>query len=352
MTPYNRTTGKPGPAAARLPHLRRAAVFTALSLFVLATGLLCPHPVSAQTLTKEKEGTVAVNDRVTIEMYGGYLKGESREYVYNAASGHKISQLNWIIDDAYVVGGSVSVRANDWLTLRLGGWTPLKSHNTMNDYDWERTGHGDWSDLSHHSDTRINHAVMIDAGAKARIANFGKTSFYDRASLDFLAGFRFLNISWTSYGGSGTYSTSGGYRNSAVDFEEGQAGLAYEQWFNTPYIGVGGGITKGRFTFATELTGSLWGWGSDKDNHYNRTLLFEEQYSRINMASADFSLACALSKNVDLVSRFVYTKYYESQTSSTMQNYGTGTTEYASGNAAGMDHQNMLVSLGIRWRIF
>lgn len=331
--------------------LSRAAVFLAMAFLITTFGLFYPSFIHAQTLMKEREGAITVNDRVSVEMYGGYLKGESRELVYNADTGQKVSQLNWIIDEAYVVGGSVSVRANDWLTLRLGGWTPLKSNNTMNDYDWQLTGHGDWSDRSHHPDTRINHAAMIDAGAKARLAAFGKTNLFDRATLDLLAGFRWLNISWTSYGGSGIYS-DGGFRNETVNFTEGQAGLAYEQWFNTPYVGVSGSISKGRFTFAAELTGSLWGWGSDKDNHYNRTLLFEEQFSRINMAAGDFSLIYALSKNVDLVSRFVYTKYFEAQSAATQQNYASGTTEYAPGNAAGMDHQNMLFSLGLRWRIF
>ena len=351
MTLHDGTSDKYPPVAARQPHPRRTAVFLSLALLIPLLGLFCPPSVCSQIVAKERGGAIAVNDRVAIEMYGGYLKGQSRELVYEPSTGHKNSELFWTIDDAYVVGGTVSVRANDWLTLRVGGWTPMKSHNTMNDYDWALNGHGDWSDLSHHPDTRINHAAMIDAGAKGRVATFGKTKVFDQASLDLLAGFRWLNISWTAYGGSGIYSING-FRNQNIKFDEGLGGLAYEQWYNMPYVGLGGSISKGRFTLAAELTGSFWGWGSSKDQHYDRTFVSEEQYSKIAMAAGDFSLAYALSKNFDIVGRFVYTKYFESQSPLTILDYKTGLTDYSPGNASGMDHQNMLFSLGVRWRIF
>ena len=308
--------------------------------------------LAQQTYSKEREGKVIINDRVSVDMYGGYLKGQSREIVYDNETGRKKSELLWVIDDAYVVGGAISFRPVDWLTLRLSGWTPLKSKNTMNDYDWELTGHGDWSDLSHHPDTRINHAGMIDAGAKAQIASFGVTKLFDHAALNLLAGFRWFNISWTSYGGSGVYSAGGGYRNDNRLFPEGEAGLAYEQWLNMPYIGIGGSMSRGRWTAGAELTGSLWGWGSSKDNHYDRALLFEDQFSKISMVGGDIYLSYALAKNFDLIGRFVYTKYLEAQGPTTMTNYLSGEITHFTGNAAGMDNQSMLFNLGIRWKLF
>ena len=330
--------------------LSRLLIASVLFCLTVQMGLFF-STAHAQTLTREREGRISVSERVSVEMYGGYLKGMSREIVYED-TGRKKSELLWVFDDAWVVGGTISYRPLDWLTLRVSGWTPVKSSNTMNDYDWLVNGRGDWSDLSHHSDTRINHAGMIDAGLKAQVASFKATKVFDRASIDLLAGFRWLNISWTAYGGSGVYSHSGGFRNETIVFPEGQAGLAYEQWYNMPYIGIGASMSKGRWTLGAEVTGTLWGWGSDKDNHYDRTLLFEEQYTNIAMIGTDVHLSYALSKNLDLVGRFVYTKYIECQGPTTMTNYSTGDIDHFPGNAAGMDHQSLLFNVGLRWKLF
>jgi outer membrane protease len=326
--------------------IRGAAVLVSLMLFSSLAFAETPN------ISKEKTGAAKISERVSLELYGGYLKGQSKEYVYDPRTGYMESELTWKIDEALVVGGTLNVRPFDWLTLRLGGWTPCKSQNKMDDYDWQVSGQGDWSDWSTHSNTKLNRAYMIDAGLEARVASFGATPVFDKASVSVLAGFRWFNVNWTAYGGSYIYSSNPGFRDVTGTDPDDEPGIDYEQWMETPYLGIGGTMSKGRWLIKAEVTGSFWGRARDKDNHFNRTLIFEEYYQNTAMLAGEVSLSYALTADVDLFGRFAYIKYYEAQAPTSMTNYSNGTTSYASGNAAGMEHQSLLFNLGIIWRIF
>lgn len=72
-----------------------------------------------------------------IEIFGDYLTGLAREYVYAVpGSGSKVSQLNWQMDHAAVLGTRLTYRLQEWLSLRGGGWVVIDSDNAMDDYDW------------------------------------------------------------------------------------------------------------------------------------------------------------------------------------------------------------------------
>ncbi len=211
------------------------SLYTSIVIVVLI--LTVPY-AGAQTVEKGKSGFTQFNEKVTLEVYAGYLTGQSREFVYNPYSGNKMSELIWKIDGVWVLGGTLSVHPTDWLTLRLSGWVPLSDSGTMDDYDWKYVGR-DWSDWSHHGDTRLESAYMFDTGLAARFASFGKNQVFDSARLEFLAGYRQLYLSWTAYGGSYIYSDSGAYRGDIGGFPKGQPGISYEQWMKAPYLGLG-----------------------------------------------------------------------------------------------------------------
>ncbi len=324
-----------------------------LSTAVVICCLFAAAPFAdAQTVNKSRAGVAQISEKMSIEVYGGYLKGESRELVYDAETGHKNSELFWSIDNAWVVGGTLALRPTDWLTLKVGGWTPVKSSNTMDDYDWLVNGRSDWSDWSNHPDTKMNRAHMINAGVAARLAKFGPTSFFDRAQLDLLAGYRWFYASWTAYGGTYIQSSNPGWRDVTGSFDEGQAVIAYEQWIETPYVGLGGSMSINRWSFSGELTGSLWGRASDRDDHYIRTILFEEEFKNMPMLAGEFSASYALTDRLSLFGSFVYQKYFEVKGSSTETNYSTHVVTYSPGDSAGMDHYSMLVNLGLKWVLF
>src|SRR5262245_60256293 len=114
--------------------------------------LLVPGAVEAADLFQSDAATLLRTERLTIEAFGGYLTGQGREYVSNAPfSNDKLSQLNWRIDNAFVVGGRMAVSPVEGLTLRARGWVHVASKNTMDDYDWLAgyVGFNSWTDWSH-----------------------------------------------------------------------------------------------------------------------------------------------------------------------------------------------------------
>jgi plasminogen activator len=238
----------------------------------------------------------------------------------------------------------------EWLTLRLGGWKPVTSSNTMDDYDWLREGRADWSDWSNHPDTKMKNGHMIDAAITARVVKFDKTSWFNSAQIDFMAGYRWFYMTWTAYGGTYIYSTKpAGFRDDAGTFESGVAVIGYEQWIETPYIGIGGNINMDNLTLSVELLGSVWSRASDRDDHYQRTLLFEDDFKNMPMIAGEIKAIYALTRNFSAFGSFMFQKYFETKGSTTMTNYTTGSVSHDSGDAAGMDHYSMLFTLGLKY---
>jgi outer membrane protease len=302
----------------------------------------------AQTVDKNKTEVTKINEKVSVEVYGGYLSGQSRELVFDSATGHKNSELFWKIDGAFVLGGTIAVCPVEWLTLKIGGWTPVKSNNTMDDYDWLKSGEADWSDWSNHPDTKMNRGHMINAGVAARMVKFDKTSWFNSAQLDLLVGYRWFYMNWTSSGGTYIHSSETGFRDDVGTFQDGVAVIAYEQWIETPYIGIGGSMNIDRWSFSGDLTGSLWSRASDRDNHYLRTILFEDNFKNMPMIGVEVKASYAMTNHLSLFGSFMYQKYFETKGSSTMNNYTTGEFSSDPGDAAGMDHYSMLFNLGLK----
>jgi plasminogen activator len=136
-------------------------------------------PSQAAEPAAERRAAWQAGESVSGELFAGYLTGVSRALVYNVPGDRsKLSQLNWQIDHALVLGGALQYRPWDWLTLRGRGWTHVKSDNAMDDYDWlfGYNGFESWSDLSRHDDTRLAKALQLDVSAAARFFESGPVS--------------------------------------------------------------------------------------------------------------------------------------------------------------------------------
>lgn len=317
----------------------------------IAIGLLIAGVPGAggQPVEKSRAEVAPLSEKASLALYGGYLRGQSRELVFDSATGKKVSELFWKIDDTLVVGGALALRPVEWLTLTVGGWTPVRARNHMDDYDWLKEGQPGWSDWSSHGDTRLDRGHMIEAGVALQVAQFGQTRLFDGARLHLLAGYRWLNMKWTAFGGTYVYSSATGFRDREGTFPDGEAGISYEQWLETPYVGLGGSATAGRWSFSGELTGSLWGRADARDFHYDRTLIFEDRGRSMPMVAGELKASYALTRRLSLSGSFVWQKYFETKASTTTTNYTTGTVDHDSGEAAGMDHRSLLLNLGLRW---
>jgi plasminogen activator len=306
---------------------------------------------NAQSVSKQNSASRMFGDRVSVEFYGGYLSGESTELVLTPSTGHVDSRLYWKINKAAVVGGAVAFSPRPWMTFKVSGWLPISSVNTMDDYDYLLPPSTDWTDHSHHDSTNLNRASMIDARLGLRFLTLPSMKLADRGGLEALAGFRRFNVAWTATGGSYIYSSGGGFRNDVGSFAAGTTVIKYEQWMYTPFLGLGGSVGFGRWSFDGAVIGSLWGWGRDEDDHVLRNTLFTDEFSKIKMVGVDATLNYALSDRVALFGRYEYQEYFEAKGPSVSNNYGTGTITRTSGDAAGMSSHTMVVSFGVKGKL-
>ncbi|HEX2724466.1 MAG TPA: omptin family outer membrane protease [Beijerinckiaceae bacterium] len=308
---------------------------------------ICAAASSAQAADpiSERHAVWQIADQVSAELFGGYLTGMSRELVYNVpGDGSKLSQLNWQIDHAFVLGGALGYRPWNWLELRARGWAHVSSDNAMDDFDWlfGFNGFDSWSDLSHHDDTRLAKAFQVDVSAAARVFKSGPLS------VSALGGYRFLTMKWNAYGGRFVYSTDD-FRDDIGTFPDRELQIAYQQWWHAPYLGLGLTYRSGPLTVATELIGTPLVRGRDQDHHVE-IALFKENFSPSRMAGMSVSAELAMNRHLSLVGRVEAERFYEAKGSTTVFGFDPPGIEFFPKPSAGADHQSLLVSLGAKGR--
>ncbi len=279
------------------------------------------------------------------EVFTGYLTGVAGEYVYNVPGDRsKLSQLDWQIDDAAVLGGRVTWRARDWLSLRLGGWSVVASDNAMDDFDWLEgySGFDSWSDWSHSEVTDMVKAYQVDVGGAAHLHQFGPLS------LSALAGYRFMTFKMASYGGHYIYSGFGGFRNFVGKFPEGELGISYQQWWHTPYVGLAMDYTSGPLKITGETIGSPLVIARDKDSHHLRDIVFREKFTRDWMVGFSLGVEYVVSERVALTARAEYQRYFLTKGGTTAVDAAAGSVARFPKPGAGADMNTLMLSLGLK----
>ena len=293
----------------------------------------------------QESAEIVITPNFTATGYLGYLNGESGEYVYGDA-GEKVSQLDWKIDNALIIGGDLSYRATDWLSLRAGGWTTLASGNTMDDRDWllGYNGFDSWTHWSHHPNTDTSKAFQIDVSAAAKFAEYNNLQF------SALAGYRFKNMKWDASDGTFIYSSADdngnivGFRDQTETFHGPVIG--YEQWWHTPYIGLGVTYEAPRFRLTGEIIGSPFVMSRDRDHHYLRNLIFTESFDTTQMIGVSLSAERDLGAAWTVFGRADYQNYFEARGDT--RTYDTSTGEVSeTRNSAGLDHYSFAVMVGL-----
>jgi outer membrane protease len=306
---------------------------------------LIPTLGHAADVTRATSAPVFAGSSLSVEIYGGYLTGTAGEYVYNVpGNGTKLSQLNWQIDNAAILGGRLTYRPFDWLNLRLGGWSVVASGNAQDDFDWFRgyNGFDSWTDWSHSGVTEIAKAYQIDVSAAARLHQFGSVE------ISGLAGYRFLTLKMNDFGGHFIYSTNGGFRNDVGTFDPNELGIAYQQWWHTPYLGVGAIYSGEKFKLTAELIGSPLVMARDKDHHNSRNLVFKERFTPSWMLGATLAVEYALSAQVALTARADYQRYFEARGGTDILNGESGRLERLPKPAAGGDFDALALTMGLK----
>ena len=289
---------------------------------------------------------VVQTDMVALEAFAGYLNVGAGESVYDVrANNAKLSQLNWNADAA-AVGGRIAVRPLDWLTVRARGWAAVDSRGDMTDYDWLAGyfGKSSWTHYSQSPNTRLAKAWQGDLSLAASVYDDGELG------LTALAGYRYFTAKWNAVGGSGIYSVNA-FRDTPVTFPGNQLGIAYQQTFETPYLGVGASYSSDDWTMTTEVIGSPFAVAHARDHHVLRSLLFTDNLGTAGFVGVGAGLEYRVTPLVSVTGRVEYQKYLLAKGSEKAFDATSGTSTAYAAPSAGGEAETLLLSLGVKARL-
>lgn len=285
-------------------------------------------------------------ETISVEPFVGYLRGTSTEYVNNTANPKlRLSRLDWNVD-AVTVGGRVAVRPIDGLTVRGRFWAAVAADAEMKDFDWFSgyAGAKSWTHRSEHPDTQVPKAWQADVSVAVNLIEA------EDVTLTGIAGFRHYNVKYRANGGSFVYSEKA-FRDTTGTFPAGQLGIAYEQWWDTPYIGLGAFYRADEISVGAEVIGSPFVMARDKDYHSLRSTLFKETYAPSGMMGAAVSAEYHLTSSVSLVGRLEYQRYFEAHGPTKMYDGATGTFRRFPKPAGGAEADALTVTAGVKARL-
>lgn len=281
------------------------------------------------------------SDSLSVATSVGMLGGKSKELVYDASNGRKVSQLDWKIKNVAILKGDFSWDAYRFLTLNARGWTSLASGSGhMDDYDWQNSNQSGWTDHSSHPSTDLNYANEYDLNVKGWFLQG------DDYKVGAVAGYQETRFSWTAYGGSYNYDNGAFVGN----FPAGQAGIGYSQRFSMPYIGLVGQYRLNDFEFNAQFKFSDWVRAHDNDEHYMRELTFREKTSNSRYYGASVDAGYYVTQNAKVFAELTYSKFEEGKGGTQVIDTTSGQSASFGGDAAGISNKNYTVTVGLQYR--
>lgn len=316
-----------------------------MTLFITSSAFAAGQIKNEKTVTGENTVNVNREDMtITTRLGIGYLNGKSTEFVYNADTGQKISELKWELSNIFMVNGGISVQPVYWLRLNADLWVAINDGNgDMDDFDWA-DGDSEWESWSHSEDLSLDKGTMFDINVEIPYQLEKSTAF----SVFF--GWKQDNWKWDARGGKFIYSSDKGFRDRSMIFDDGAPVITYEQWWQVPYIGLGLRSQFADWEIAARLIGSLFVRGQDEDHHHMRDLVFKDDFDRSSMWGADLTICYRLSSYWAITGSFNYQDYNTAKGSTKITDTVTGEQDFLSGDAAGGDNQLLLVSAAVSYR--
>lgn len=326
-------------------HQTKKYLTACLTALACATVSLPISAGAADAMSKsaQKETTINVNQNVIVvsgRMSVGALNGESGEYVVIPQIKHRLSQLDWKLDNVYMLGLGGSIAPLSWLKLNADIWFKLNDGTgSMDDYDWfiEDYTYTHWS---HHEDVDLTKGLMFDINAELSFYQWEKSKFFA------ILGFKYDNWEWEARGGDYVYSTYYLY-DTVGSFPDGELAITYEQKFYTPYLGIGftADLDVTPITFSGRLIGSTLTFGESKDQHHMRNLEGEQDYDGGSMYAVDLGGAYNFTKNFSMMLSYHYQKYNYMRDNSRRLDLDTGVLTVYTDSDDTMTHYSNMVSL-------
>jgi plasminogen activator len=279
------------------------------------------------------------------ELFVGYVAGRAHEYVNVVGGQGRVSQLNWDTN-SLAIGGRVAFSPFEDVTFRARGWTAAFSGGAMEDYDWLNgyNGASSWTHYSQSPNAKPSTMWQADASAAVTFYQDEDTAFYA------IGGYRYFTFKSNARGGAYIYSSPTGYRDLQGTFPGGQLGIAYQQEWQTPYLGLGGKIAFGDWTASGELIGSPVAFGNAKDHHALRGLVFKDTMSPSGMVGFDAALEYSVTPLFSVVGRAEYQNYLEAAGSEKLYAGGVLAGAYPK-PLAGASMETLLLSVGVKAKL-
>lgn len=319
------------------------------SMRALAPALLVAGwamPAAASGLFSDEDFGLRGTETVSVEPMVGYLRGTSTEYVYDVRNPkERVSHLDWNVD-ALAIGGRVAVKPIDRLTIRGRFWATVASRGDMTDLDWFAGYYGkdSWTHKSTHPDTSLGKAWQADGSLSY--------AYYqdEDLALTAIAGYRSYNVKFRAQGGSYVYSTFA-LRDTLGEFPAGQLAISYEQWWDTPYLGLGAVYNSDSWAVSTEILGSPFVMSRTKDYHALRTTLFREELEMSGMVGASLGVEYRVSPTLSLAGRLEYQRYLEAKGGVKALDGSTGASFAFPKPTGGAEADTLLISVGVKARL-
>ena len=313
----------------------------------VAAGLL-PGAVQAADLFTAEPATLLRTETLSAEANIGYLTGTLQEYVYDRYQpGGKVSQLTWDLGNTLTVGGRVAFRPLDWLSVRARGWAAVTGDGSLRDYDFlYSSGYSGPNSFSHISSSPRTDVAKVWQGDVSLAAAYYQD---ETLALTVIGGFRHFDVKLAAKGGSYSYAIGTPYQTTGL--LPNQLGIGYEQWWDTPYLGLGASYSEHDWTFTLEGVGSPFVMGRDKDFHALRTLLFKDDFDTTTMAGVNAGLEYRWSDTLSLAGRVEYQRYFPAHGDTKALDGAAGTYSFYGKPASGASAETVQLSVGIKAKL-
>jgi len=229
------------------------------------------------TIAQAEMTQVVENKKIKISLGTQFKNMETKELVYkDKNSDVRLSELDWRMDNATMIGGEVELTPTDRFSIKLGAYTSFGTNDEyMDDYDWldYSTGTGDDDyDMHTRSRTELDYATDINLDLSYK--------FYDGKNNDFfvLTGINYMHNKWSAYGAHGVYTDQNTGNKHPVYLNDSIMGLSYEQTQLIGYLGLGYEFTYKKIGLGTQLKKGM-GTTKSTDEHIMRSLTFEDKIS-------------------------------------------------------------------------
>jgi outer membrane protease len=285
------------------------------------------------------------NETLSFGVSGGWLTGQSHEFVYDG-SGNKISELIWDMNHAYALNSDLGIRLTPELKLNASGTWGGDIDSHMEDYDWLGLDYGqtDWTHRSIHEDTKLDHFARFDLNLQY--------DFIRRPAVvvGALLGGRFTGVQWKAHGGDFVYTTdpSTTFRDDVFSLSDDILGITYEQSWAVAYAGLSAAVKTDSWRIAGTVVGSPLAFGSSDDDHWLRSLHFEDEFDRSSFVGASAEIAYLFNGHYQVFVSANGERFFHTYGDTTIKDTSTGGQANLDGDVSGGDHENLQVSVGFR----